>query len=101
MKMLKLKMRANHFKKDVEAGLKKTPSLPSDYSAVPENLCRITSKVTQGNFSDAKTTIHLTYKSTSEADGRALMTAAGAPADAKACICASIATFPAAADQTG
>lgn len=29
MQMLKIKMRANQFKKDVEAGLKKTPSLPA------------------------------------------------------------------------
>ena len=45
MKMLKLKMRANQFKKEVEAGIKKTPSLSANYSSIPENLCRVTKTV--------------------------------------------------------
>jgi calmodulin len=98
MKMLKLKMRANQFKKEVEAGIKKTPSLPANYSSCPENLCRVTKTVTQGELPEAKTQIDLEFKSTEEAAGRALMDAAGAPADAKACVCVSIATFPSDAD---
>jgi len=98
MKMLKLKMRANQFKKEVEQGIKKTPSLPANYSSTPENLCRVTKTVTQGEFLDAKTEIDIEFKSTEEAAGRALMDAAGAPADAKACVCISIATFDSAAD---
>merc|ERR1712195_462352 len=73
MKMLKLKMRANQFKKEVEAGIKKTPSLPANYSSIPENLCRVTKTVTQGELPAAKTEIDLEFKSTEEAAGRALM----------------------------
>merc|ERR1712166_635853 len=101
MKMLKLKMRANQFKKEVEAGIKKTPSLPANYSSIPENLCRVTKTVTQGELPAAKTEIDLELKSTEEAAGRALMDAAGAPADAKACVCVSIAMFPAEGDCSG
>jgi len=101
MKMLKLKMRANQFKKEVEAGIKKTPSLPANYSSIPENLCRVTKTVTQGELPAAKTEIDLEFKSTEEAAGRALMDAAGAPADAKACVCVSIAMFPAEGDCSG
>jgi len=91
MQMLKIKMRANKIKNDVEAGLKKTPSLPADYQGCPENLCRITHQVTQGNFTEGKTQIHLAYKSTGADVGRSLMDAVNCPADGKACICATIA----------
>jgi len=91
MQLLKIKMRANQFKKDVEGGLKKTPSLPADYQGCPENLVRITKTITQGNFDAAKTDIHLEYQSTTADAGRALMDACGAPADGKACVCVTIA----------
>eukprot|EP00657_Telonema_sp_P-1_P009110 TRINITY_DN3273_c0_g2_i1.p1 TRINITY_DN3273_c0_g2~~TRINITY_DN3273_c0_g2_i1.p1 ORF type:complete len:356 (-),score=196.65 TRINITY_DN3273_c0_g2_i1:106-1173(-) len=90
MQMLKMKMRASKFKSEVEAGLKKTPSLPADYQGVPENLVRVSKTVTQGNFSEAKTAFDLAYASTTPDAGRALMESVGAPGDAKACICATI-----------
>jgi Ca2+-binding EF-hand superfamily protein len=102
MKMLKLKMRANQFKKEAEAGIKKKPPcLSANYSSIPENLCRVTKTVTQGGLPAAKTEIDLEFKSTEEAAGRALMDAAGAPADAKACVCVSIAMFPSEGDCSG
>jgi hypothetical protein len=90
MQMLKIKMRANKFKSEVESGLKKTPSLPADYQGLPENLCRISKKVTQGNFTEGKTQFHLSYQSTTADAGRVLMESVGCPADGKACLCASI-----------
>lgn len=91
MNMLKAKMRAQKFKSDVEAGLKKTPSLPADFQVCPENLCRITHSVTQGTCEEGKTKFHLAWQSTASEAGRAIMDGLGCPADGKACICATIA----------
>jgi calmodulin len=89
--MLKMKLRAAKFKNEVESGLKKTPSLPSEYQSAPENLCRISHKVTQGQLAEPKTLFNLAYESTNADAGRALMDAAGCAADGKACVCVSIA----------
>eukprot|EP00658_Telonema_sp_P-2_P049557 TRINITY_DN3769_c0_g1_i4.p1 TRINITY_DN3769_c0_g1~~TRINITY_DN3769_c0_g1_i4.p1 ORF type:complete len:540 (+),score=223.39 TRINITY_DN3769_c0_g1_i4:158-1777(+) len=94
MNMLRMKMRAEQFKKDVEAGLKKTPSLPADYQGCPENLVRMTKKITQGAYQNPKTELHMEYLATPADDGRKLMAEFGAPADAQACVCASIAMLP-------
>jgi superoxide dismutase len=91
MQMLKMKMRAAQFKSQVEQGLVKTPSLPADYQGLPENLCRITNTISQGSFSEAKTQIHVEYAATPADAGLARMAEVGAPGDAKACLCASIA----------
>jgi len=90
MRMLKLKMRANHLKSQVSEGLNRTSSFSKDYVEVPENIVRLSGELLQGECEDGPTQVDVKWCAKPEADGRAQMTGVGAPADAAAAVCVNI-----------
>ena len=89
MRMLKLKMRANHLQKKVGETLQRTSTFSKDWVECEENLVRLSTEVQQGDFEEAATQIDVKWQALPEEQGQAQMTDCGV-GEAAAAVCVNI-----------
>merc|ERR1711871_1272543 len=94
MRMLKLKMRANHLKSQVKEGLNRTSSFAGYDGPAPDNLVCLGAEIVQGDCEEGPTQIDVSFTAMAEADGRAAMDAMGVPSSEPACVCINIELLP-------